>query len=246
MFRTAFSKIFEAQRHRDTEAREESLCSFVSSCLGGLKKAAIVNLLFLFACRQEQKQPSLPYYNTPDFTPQFISKDEASKKITHTLAPFVFQNQDGETVSNKTIEGKIHVAEFMFTSCGSICPKMTDNLKSVSKVFENDSNVMLLSYTVTPWIDTKEKLKVYKEAKGINNINWHFLTGDKGAIYNLARQSYFAEEDLGFTKDSTEFLHTEHLVLVDGMGRIRGIYNGTLPLEVEQLVKDIQWLKTEK
>ena len=88
-------------------------------------------------------------------------------------------------------------------------------------------------------------MKQYKEGRGITNPAWHFLTGDKGRIYNLARQSYFAEEDLGFTKDSTEFLHTEHIVLVDGSGRIRGIYNGTLPLEVEQLIRDIQTLKKE-
>lgn len=133
----------------------------------------------------------------------------------------------------------------MFTSCGSICPKMTANLQTVSTAFAADSNVLLLSYSVTPWIDTKEKLKAYKESRNITNPAWHFLTGDKGAIYTLARQSYFAEEDMGFTKDSTEFLHTEHLVLVDGTGRIRGVYNGTLPLETEQLVKDIRQLKEE-
>src|SRR5206468_2384547 len=97
--------------------------------------------------------------------------------------------------------------------------------------------VVLLSYSVTPWIDTKEKLKGYKEAKGITNKAWHFLTGDKGSIYTLARQSYFAEEDLGFTRDSSEFLHTEHVLLIDGSGRIRGIYNGTLQLEMAQLIK---------
>jgi protein SCO1 len=79
----------------------------------------------------------------------------------------------------------------------------------------------------------------------IHNDNWHFLTGDRGRIYDLARKSYFAEEDLGFTKDSSEFLHTEHLILVDGSGRIRGIYNGTLQLEAEQLIKDIYSLTQE-
>lgn len=188
----------------------------------------------------------MPYYNTPDFTPQFINANEAGQKITHRLAPFLFQDQDGESISNKTIGGKIHVANFMFTSCGSICPKMTDNLAAVSKAFEKDSAVVLLSYSVTPWIDTKEKLADYKKRKGISNKAWHFLTGDKSRIYNLARQSYFAEEDLGFTKDSTEFLHTEHVLLVDGSGRIRGIYNGTLQLEMEQLVKDIYMLKKQE
>ncbi len=245
MFRTVFSRKVEPQRQGGTEFHGGSLCILMSSCLRGSKKVVFVLLLFFFACRQEQKQVSLPYYNTPDFTPQFISNGEALQKITHTIAPFSFEDESGSIVTNKTVQGKIHVANFMFTSCGSICPKMTDNISKVSKAFAKDSNVVLLSYSVTPWIDTKERLKQYKEGRGITSSNWHFLTGDKGRIYNLARQSYFAEEDLGFTKDSTEFLHTEHIVLVDGSGRIRGIYNGTLPLEVEQLVRDIQTLKKE-
>lgn len=241
MFRIAFLKNFEPRRHGGTTFHGDSLCNSVSFCLCGF-----IALLLFASCRQEQKQSSLPYYNTPDFTPQFVNKKEREQKITHTIAPFSFTDQDGETVSDKTVEGKIHVANFMFTSCGSICPKMTGNLLLVNKAFEHDNNVVLLSYSVTPWIDTREKLKQYKEDKSITNKAWHFLTGDKGRIYALARQSYFAEEDLGFTKDSTEFLHTEHVLLVDGSGRIRGIYNGTLQLEMEQLVKDIKTLKEEK
>lgn len=202
-------------------------------------------MIALLSCKSQSKESSLPYYNTADFTPHFISSKEASQKITHTIAPFSFEDQDANMITNKNIAGKIHVANFMFTSCGSICPKMTENLSAVSKAFANDSNVVLLSYSVTPWIDTKEKLKQYCEARGIQNKAWHFLTGDKAKIYTLARQSYFAEEDLGFTKDSTEFLHTEHMILVDGSQRIRGIYNGTLQLEMEQLIKDINTLKKE-
>ncbi len=210
-------------------------------------RLALLPIAFVFlSCHQQHQEQGLPYYNTPDFTPQFISNQkEVAQKITHILAPFSFTDQEGKTITNKTVEGKIHVANFMFTSCGSICPKMTDNLTKVSEAFANDSNLVLLSYSVTPWIDTKEKLKHYCEVKSIYNKSWHFLTGDKGAIYNLARQSYFAEEDLGFTKDSTQFLHTEHILLVDASGRIRGIYNGTLPLETEQLIRDIYTLKKE-
>jgi protein SCO1/2 len=119
---------------------------------------------------------------------------------------------------------------------------MTENLQAVSN---SCKDVVLLSYTVTPWIDSVAKLKKYTIAKNITNPNWHFLTGSQSAIYNLARTSYFAEEDIGFTKDSTEFLHTEHIILVDKNKRIRGIYNGTLKLEIEQLIKDIARLKSE-
>lgn len=237
-------KVFELLRYGGTKFHGGSPCISVSLWLRGSKMPVLA--LLLFACRQEPKQSSLPYYNTPDFTPQFIgSKEEVRKKITHVVAPFAFEDGDGNLVSNGAVANKVHVVNFMFTSCGSICPKMTDNLTKVSNAFAADSDVVLLSYSVTPWIDTKKRLKQYKEAKGITNRNWHFLTGDKGRIYNLARQSYFAEEDLGFTRDSTEFLHTEHVVLVDGNGRIRGIYNGTLPLETEQLIKDIRALKKE-
>jgi protein SCO1/2 len=108
-----------------------------------------------------------------------------------------------------------------------------------------DKNLVFLSYSVTPWIDNPALLKNYKEENKINNKKWHFLTGTKGNIYKLARQSYFAEEDIGFSKDSTEFLHTEHFILVDKTKRIRGIYNGTLTLEMQQLIEDIKTLERE-
>jgi len=123
---------------------------------------------------------------------------------------------------------------------------MTSNFKIVGESFKNDTNVVMLSYSVTPWIDKPFVLKNYKQKNGISNANWHFLTGDKTSIYKLARQSYFAEENIGFSKDSTEFLHTEHVILVDKSKRIRGIYNGTLSLEMRNLVEDIKTLELEE
>ncbi|MBD0403935.1 SCO family protein [Flammeovirga sp. EKP202] len=202
--------------------------------------SGIINL----SCVESEKQ--LPFYNTPDFTPHFLSSDqEVESKITHSIADFEMKNQHNQTITQKDIEGKIHVANFIFTSCGSICPVMTENMKIVDDEFSGDNDIQLMSYTVTPWIDNVEVLNEYVTAKEITSENWHFLTGTKGEIYQLARQSYFAEEDLGFTKDSTEFLHTEHFILVDQNKKIRGIYNGTLKLEMRQLVKDIQVLKEE-
>lgn len=195
---------------------------------------------------KEVKERSLPYFNTPDFTPVFLTTvSEKNTKATHVIAPFSFEDQDGKLVTNEAVKSKIHVANFMFTSCGSICPKMTNNMTKVSDAFIKDKEVVLLSYSVTPWIDTKEKLKLYKDNNKITNDNWHFLTGDKATIYKLARQSYFAEEDLGFSKDSSEFLHTEHFILVDKSQHIRGIYNGTLELDMQNLIKDIRTLKKE-
>ncbi|MEZ4902551.1 MAG: SCO family protein [Spirosomataceae bacterium] len=198
-----------------------------------------------FQCeKKQQEQLALPYYNTPDFTPLFIDNSvEISTKITHRIANFALLNQDSVWVTQQAIEGKIHVANFIFTSCPSICPTMTKNLKIVNDSLQNDEEVVLLSYSVTPWIDKTSVLKKYKTTHDIRNPRWHFLTGSKGTIYTLARQSYFAEEDLGFSKDSTEFLHTEHLLLIDKNKRIRGIYNGTLRLEMTQLLEDIHTLK---
>jgi protein SCO1/2 len=106
-------------------------------------------------------------------------------------------------------------------------------------------DLVFLSFSVTPWIDKPSILKKYKIKNGIQHPNWHFLTGSKGAIYKLARQSYFAEEDIGFSKDSSEFLHTEHFLLIDKNKRIRGIYNGTLSLEMQNLIADIKTLQAQ-
>lgn len=192
------------------------------------------------------QKDQMPYFNTPDFTPCFFNtREDAAAQITHRIGDFALTDQNGETFSHLDLTGKIHVADFFFTACGSICPRMTNHMKLIDKAFHNDTNVVLLSYSVTPWQDSVAVLSTYAANNGISSANWHLLTGPKSEIYTLARQSYFAEQELGFTKDSTEFLHTEHFILVDETGRIRGIYNGTIQLDVEQLVADIELLKQE-
>jgi protein SCO1/2 len=205
------------------------------------------NSLLLVSCLDKKADTiDLPYYNEPDFTPIFLTDpSEVDTKINHTIANFSFLDQDSILISQKNIEGKIHIANFIFTTCGSICPKMTTNLKIVNDSLKKHSDIVLLSYSVTPWIDTPPVLKKYKARNEIINPNWHFLTGSKNDIYSLARKSYFAEEDIGFSKDSTEFLHTEHFILVDKSKRIRGIYNGTLALEMQQMLDDIKTLENE-
>ena len=188
----------------------------------------------------------IPYYNTPDFTPIFLSENQELKKtVTHQISDFSFVNQNSQIITNKEIEGKVHIANFMFTSCTSICPDMTGNMKLVEEAFFNDERVAILSYSVTPWIDTPDKLLDYVKLNDIKTNNWHFLTGNKSGIYSLARESYFAEESMGFSKDSTDFLHTEYFILVDKNKRIRGVYNGTLMLESKQVVEDIKILLEE-
>jgi protein SCO1 len=206
-----------------------------------------LNSLFIISCNMNKvKKIELPYYNNADFTPIFIkNKLELKQKITHSISDFLFLNEDSMFISQKKIENKIHVANFIFTTCGSICPTMTINMKVISDSLKYDKDIVLLSYSVTPWIDKPSILKRYKINHKIENENWHFLTGNKSEIYKLARQSYFAEEEIGFSKDSAEFLHTEHFILVDKNKRIRGVYNGTLVLEMQHLLDDIKELETE-
>ena len=205
----------------------------------------LLSSLVFLACSDKEKI-NLPYYNEPDFTPIFLKeKSEIERKITHKIGDFSFLNQDSIAINQSVIDNKIHVANFIFTSCGSICPTMTKHLKIVSDSLKNDEDVVFLSYSVTPWIDKPSVLKKYLKTNKIQNRHWQFLTGEKNKIYTLARKFYFAEEDIGFSKDSTEFLHTEHFVLVDKTKRIRGIYNGTLALEMHQLLEDIGTLKRE-
>lgn len=204
-----------------------------------LSKAFI--LLILISCGSNEER--LPYYNESSFTPIFINSDkEVNEKITHMIKPFNFTNQHGKTVSDATLDNKVYIANFIFTTCGSICPAITSNLKKLEKDFGNHPDFAILSFTVTPWKDSVPTLKKYAKDYDIQINNWHFLTGDKSEIYDLARNSYFAEMNIGLKKGPNDFLHTEHIILIDQNKRIRGIYNGTLPLEINQLSSDLKTL----
>jgi len=205
-------------------------------------KFILLGVLFV-GCSQPE---SLPFYNSSDFKPLFLSTRNAEKEVPHTITSFAFKNQLNQIIGTKDVLGKVHIANFMFTQCGSICPTMTNNLKRLEEQFMEQKDVVMLSYSVTPWIDSVPKLKSYTLDYEITKKEWHFLTGKTSDIYTLARKSYFAEEDLGFTKDSTDFLHTEHVLLVDQDLKIRGVYNGTLSLEITQLGKDIELLLGKK
>ena len=200
-------------------------------------------LTTIVRCKNEV---TLPYYNTPDFTPIFLNKLEAKKLIYHSISDFEFDSDKDIKISKKTLKNKVHVASFIFTQCSNICPVMINNLKVLEKKYKNSDDFAILSFSVTPWIDSVQKLKSFVKDNEIKMKNWYFLTGQKSKIYELARKSYFAEESLGFTKDSTDFLHTEHVLLVDKNFKIRGIYNSTLSLEIKNLSADIDILLKNK
>jgi protein SCO1/2 len=203
-------------------------------------KAGIVCGLLLWGCSGTQQVLRLPYYNTPDFTPVWEKTKDA-----HSINAFTCTDQYGKTITEKSLDGKITVVSFFFTSCGGICPQITNNLKKANHHFAENDHVQLLSYSVTPEIDTPERLHWYVQKNELDDRNWHLLTGNKSEIYALARQSYFAEEEMGFTKDSTDFLHTEHVLLIDPQKHIRGVYNGTIALDAERLIDDIALLLQE-
>lgn len=202
-------------------------------------------LLFLVACRGQPKTLTLPFYNTPDFTPQWLAASDKNLSSIHTIKAFSFTNQDGKMISTKNVAHKIYVANFFFTTCGSICPRMMANLQKIQQAFATDNNVQLLSFSVLPEVDSVARLKKYALQRSIDGNKWWLLTGNKDSIYNLARRSYFADEALGYNKGSNEFLHTENFILVDGKSRIRGVYNGTQQSETDKLIEHIKLLEKE-
>ncbi len=203
----------------------------------------------VLACNQSIEKTSrvatLPFYDEATFTPNWLAVDSDALDAFHKIPAFSLTNQLGETVSNSTFQNKIYVADFFFTTCPGICPKMTSNMMILQEEFIDDEEILLLSHSVTPKIDSVEVLKAYTENKGIDNSKWHLVTGERKQIYDLGRKAYFAEEDLGREKTEDDFLHTENFILIDKNSHIRGIYNGLNKTDVQQLIADIKALKYE-
>ena len=207
-------------------------------------------MLAVAACKSRTKKSSeelsLPFITKPDFTPEWISENDPGYKSIHKIPPFSFTDQDGKTVTEKTVDGKIYVTDFFFTRCGSICPKMTSNMGLLQQYYKNNDNLILLSHSVTPDMDSVPVLKNYANNKGVISGKWHLLTGNRDEIYEMARQQYYAGDTIGYYQTGNEFLHTENFILVDKHRRIRGVYNGTLELEIERLEDDINTLLKEE
>ena len=205
---------------------------------------SLVVLSWMISCSEKKaEEEKLPFYNASDFTPEWIAENSYEFDNIHKISDFDLTNQNGQSITNETLMGKIYVADFFFTLCPGICPKMTTNMSKIQAEFIDDDDVLLLSHSVMPWADSVSVLKEYAEVRNITDNKWHLLTGEQEQIYNLARKSYFAEKEIGLDKETDEFLHTENFILVDQEGRIRGVYNGTLPLEMTRLITDIKTLQ---
>jgi protein SCO1 len=213
-----------------------------------LFKNSLLLMVLLSSCvkQNENKAEPLPFFNEASFLPHWISTDSDSLRDFHKIPAFKLVNQDGDTITDQTLDGKIYVANFFFTSCPGICPQMTSNLDILQQEFLNDDKVFLISHSVTPNRDSVEVLKKYADKRGINSKKWSLLTGDREQIYNLGRNAYFVEENMGIEKTVDDFLHTENFVLIDKNKHIRGIYNGLNKTSIQQLITDISTLKQEK
>ncbi|WP_075340663.1 SCO family protein [Tenacibaculum agarivorans] len=205
-------------------------------------------LVFLLgSCTQNKvnKETTLPFFNSAIFTPEWIPKDSDKYSKIHTIADFSLTNQEGEKVTNESYKGKIYVADFFFVSCPGICPVLEKNMSTLQEHYKNDNDILLLSHTVMPVKDSIPVLKQYAIDNEIISGKWNLVTGDKNQIYDLARTSYFADEDFVKTQDEDAFIHTENFILIDKKGRIRGVYNGTIELEIKRLIRHIELLKKE-
>ncbi|WP_040299799.1 SCO family protein [Arcticibacter svalbardensis] len=202
---------------------------------------SLICLSVLISCKENRRK--LPYYDTADFTPKWEMKDP---KTFHAIRKFNLINQEGMAFTEKNLDGKICVADFFFTSCPGICPKLAISMSALQKEFLEDKDVLLVSHSVTPATDSVPVLKQYAEAHGVNPKKWNLLTGNKDEIYDLGRKFYYVEEDLGLKSDASIFLHTENFVLIDKQRHIRGIYNGLDPNSMLALKNDIKELKKEE
>lgn len=208
-------------------------------------------LVIFWAIYSLMNKKSLPIINPRDVNPELVDSTVQHIGYKHRIQDFEFTNQNGKKITNKAYEGKIYVADFFFTTCQTICPKMTNNMVWLQEKIKENPKVMLLSHTVFPDEDTVEVLKKYAKEKGVIASKWNLVTGDASEIYKIARQSYLVVKT-GNPEEMYDMVHTENFVLVDQQGRIRGFYDGTLLNEkvkgkknMEQLLEDIELLCKE-
>ena len=186
----------------------------------------------------------LPIYQPAQVNSELVDSTLLDKRKYHTIADFSLTNQNGEIVTQNNYTNKIYVADFFFTTCQTICPIMTDHMFQIQNEILTDDEVMLLSHTVTPEIDSVEQLKRYAVEKGVVDRKWNLVTGDKKQIYDLARKSYLAVKTIGYG-DQYDMIHTENFMLIDKSRQIRGFYDGTKAEDIERLLNDIKILKKE-
>jgi len=208
----------------------------------------IVGITITYYMIKPEEKKDLPVINPVDVNEEMVDPELLRIGYGHKIGDFSFKDQNNKTITEKEVKGKVFVVEYFFTNCGTICPKMNEEMQRVHKAYKTNSNFKILSFTVDPDNDTVEQMKRYADNHGADGKQWHFLTGKKEKLYELARKSFFVlkpaeaanQGDVG-----SDFIHTNNFVLVDKQMRIRGYYDGTSSHEVDDLIKDIEILLNE-
>ncbi|KOS07192.1 cytochrome C oxidase assembly protein [Flavobacterium akiainvivens] len=228
------------------------MASFIKKYRLIIGTLVVISIAFLIlAIKFLTPQKDLKVYSPIDVNPKLVDSTVQDVGTKHRIAPFSFINQNGKVITEKDYEGKIYVADFFFTKCQTICPIMTDNMTWLQGQIKDMPDVMLLSHSVTPDIDSVPVLRRYATEKGAIDGKWNLVTGNKRDIFGIARKSYLAVET-NDAADLYDMVHTENFILVDKKGRIRGFYNGTNrdslaegEKNVTQLLEDIKWLREQ-
>jgi protein SCO1/2 len=208
----------------------------------------IVGVTISYQYLKPSKKTKLPVINPIDISEEMVDPELLRIGYGHKIGNFSFLNQNGKTITQNDVKGKVFVAEYFFTTCQTICPIMNLEMQRVHEAYKKNDEVSMLSFTVNPEVDTVEQMKRYADEHNADSKQWHFLTGEKDKLYELARKSFFVlkpaesenQGDVG-----SDFIHTNNFVLVDQKMRIRGYYDGTNSKEVDRLIKDIDLLLNE-
>lgn len=207
--------------------------------LSALLVVAFISIYWFSSYKKAHKK--LLYYSYNEHSQALNS----AKNGTFVVGDFSFTNQLGERITQKEVGNAVYVADYFFVSCPGICKKMSSELEKVYTAFKTNPNVKILSHTSLPEEDTTEALMRYAIAHGVTDHNkWLFLTGDKKALYRMARNQYFIVNEKG-DGGADDFIHTERFVLIDQHKYIRGYYDGTNEQEVQKLINDIKSLLNE-
>lgn len=202
-----------------------------------------------FISKDQLGKKRLPVIQPKDLKSEMVNPELLNVGIGHRIGDFSFLNQNGDTIELEDVKDKVFVAEYFFTTCGTICPRMTEQMTRVQKQFKGNEDVKILSFTVDPANDTVAAMKAYASKHGAVDGQWHFLTGTKEDLYSLARNSFFVlkpAEAANLGDADSDFIHTNNFVLVDQQLRIRGYYDGTSISSVNELMEDINLLLEEK
>lgn len=209
---------------------------------------ALAGIITAYLMTKPSDEKPLPVINPIDLNSEMVDADLARQGFGHKIGDFSFTDQTGKAFGLKDVEGKVFVAEYFFSTCGTICPKMTAQMERVHQQFKHNNQVEILSFTVDPANDTVARLAEYAKEHHADSKQWHFLTGEKEKLYEAARRSFFVLKPAAVENQGdvgSDFIHTNNFVLIDKQLRIRGYYDGTSAHDVDRLMKDMERLLEE-